>query len=263
MPVAHRRDWLVPIMLCLIGTAWVALSLWERTPYGRYLDHGRWTDIGFAASICRALPAGALLLPGLLYAGGWLLMIAAMMLPTVLPLLHRFDRLTAARGDRSLLVALLVAGYLLVWLAFGVVAHALDAVLHSLVWRSAWLVLNGWALGACVLMIAGLFQFSRLKYHCLDKCRTPLGFIVQHWHGVSPWRDAFMLGAHHGLFCVGCCWAIMLLMFVVGTGNVGYMLVLGAVMAIEKNAAWGKKLSGPLGFGLMTWAALIVAGNVA
>jgi predicted metal-binding membrane protein len=72
-----------------------------------------------------------------------------------------------------------------------------------------------------------------------------------------------MLGAHHGLFCVGCCWAIMLLMFVVGTGNVGYMLVLGAVMAIEKNAAWGKKLSRPLGFGLMTWAALIVAGNVA
>jgi predicted metal-binding membrane protein len=85
-----------------------------------------------------------------------------------------------------------------------------------------------------VLAGAGLFQFSRLKYHCLDKCRTPYGFIVQHWHGPQPSRSAFQLGFDHGLYCVGCCWAIMLLMFVVGTGNVGWMLALGAVMAVER-----------------------------
>lgn len=111
-------------------------------------------------------------------------------------------------------------------------------------------------------MVAGLFQFSRLKYHCLDKCRTPLGFIVQHWRGRAPRRDAFLLGAHHGVFCVGCCWAIMLLMFVVGTGNVGWMLVLGALMAIEKNTAWGRRLSLPLGFVLLAWAAVIAAVNI-
>ena len=113
-----------------------------------------------------------------------------------------------------------------------------------------------------MLSIAGLFQFSRLKYHCLDQCRTPLSFIIQHWHGITPRRDAFQLGMHHGVFCVGCCWAIMLLMFIVGTGNVGWMLALGAMMAIEKNAAWGRWISQPLGFALIAGAAMIIVANV-
>jgi predicted metal-binding membrane protein len=130
MRVLHARSWFVPIMGGLIGTAWITLLLWERSPYGRYLDHGRWTDAGLAAAICRALPAGNVLLPGLLYAGGWLLMSAAMMLPTVLPLLQRFDRLTVARENRAQLIALLIVGYLMVWLGFGGAAHLLDVALH-------------------------------------------------------------------------------------------------------------------------------------
>jgi predicted metal-binding membrane protein len=262
MRVARTETWFVPIMGILIGTAWAALFLWEQSPYGRYLDHGRWTEIGFAAEICRALPAGELLLPGLLYAGGWLLMSAAMMLPTALPLLRLFDRLTAARRNRLALIGLLVAGYLLVWSGFGVAAHLLDAGLHATVARSGRLLFNGWALGAIMLTIAGLFQFSRFKYHCLDKCRTPFSFIAQHWNGRTPRLSAFRLGVHHGMFCVGCCWAIMLLMFVVGTGNVGWMLILGAVMALEKNAPWGRRLSHPLGFALLAWAGTIMAANV-
>ena len=186
-------------------------------------------------------------------------MLAAMMLPTTLPLLQRFDRLAAARGDRIELIALLIVGYLLVWLGFGVAAHLLDSGLHAMVQRSDWLTFNAWVLGASVLAIAGLFQFSRLKYHCLDKCRTPLSFIMQHWHGITPRLDAFLLGTHHGVFCVGCCWAIMLLMFVVGTGSVGWMLVLAAVMAIEKNAPWGRRLSAPLGVGLLLWSGVVIA----
>jgi predicted metal-binding membrane protein len=127
---------------------------------------------------------------------------------------------------------------------------------------SGWLLFNGWALAAAVLAIAGLFQFSRLKYHCLDKCRTPLSFAIEHWRGEAERRQALLLGLHHGLFCVGCCWAIMLLMFVVGTGSVGWMLALGAVMAIEKNAPRGQMLSAPLGVGLLAWSGAIVAANV-
>jgi predicted metal-binding membrane protein len=143
-----------------------------------------------------------------------------------------------------------------------VAAHLLDATLHAMAQRSGWLTFNAWVLGAGVLAIAGLFQFSRLKYYCLDQCRTPLSFIIQHWHGVTPRRDAFLLGMHHGVFCVGCCWAIMLLMFIVGTGNVGWMLALGAMMAIEKNAAWGRWLSQPLGFALIAGATIIIVANV-
>jgi predicted metal-binding membrane protein len=250
-------------MALLIATAWLALTLWAVSPYGRYLDHGSWSDIGLAAAICHALPAGEVLLPGLLYAGGWLLMTAAMMLPTILPLLRRFERLTAARPDRHRLVFLLIAGYLLVWGGFGIAAHVLDTMLHLIVRQSAWLAVNGWMLGAVVLVAAGAFQFSRLKYRCLDQCRSPLGFITRHWRGRRPSWDALRLGADHGAFCVGCCWAIMLLMFVVGTGNVGWMLALGAIMAVEKNMPWGRRLSHPLGVALVAWGALVVAVNTA
>jgi len=263
MRTMRAQGGLVPIILLLIGTAWVALWLWAQSPYGRYLDHGRWTEIGLAADICRALPRGAVLLPGLLYVGGWLLMTAAMMLPTVLPLLRRFERLTAARADRRVLVGLLIAGYLLVWAGFGLAAHLLDTALHLIVRQSVWLEVNGWVPGAIVLATAGTFQFTRLKYRCLDQCRTPFSFIAQHWRGRRPKRNAFVLGVHHGAFCVGCCWAIMLLMFVVGTGNVGYMLALGAIMAVEKNASWGRWLSRPLGLALLGWAAILTAINTA
>jgi len=217
--VIRTQRGLVPIIGLLIATAWAALWLWAQSPYGRYLDHGRWTEIGIAADICRALPRGDVLLPGLLYVDGWLLMTAAMMLPTVLPLLRRFERLTAARADRHILVGLLIADYLLVWAAFGIAAHLLDTALHLIAGQSTWLVVNGWLLGATVLAIAGAFQFTRLKYRCLDRCRTPLGFMTQYWHGRRPKWNAFLLGGHHGGFCVGCCWAVMLLMFVVGTGE--------------------------------------------
>src|ERR1041384_3627576 len=217
------RRLFAPVFGLLSASAWLALLIWGQSPYGRYLDHGRWTEIGLTGAICRSLPAGTVLLPALIYAGGWLLMIAAMMLPTSLPLFRRFDRVVQGRPDRVVLLGLLTAGYLLAWAGFGLVAHLLDSALHAAARRSG-----------C---------FNSLKSRCLDKCRTPLGFIVQHWRGRGPWRSAFQLGLHHGLFCVGCCWALMLLMFAVGTASVGWMLLLGAVMAIEKNAPWGARLS--------------------
>ena len=89
-----------------------------------------------------------------------------------------------------------------------------------------WLVRHGWLVGAVVLAGAGAFQFSALKYRCLDRCRTPFAFVDPHWRGVSARPRRLALGLSHGLFCVGCCWALMLLMFVVGMGNLGWMLVL-------------------------------------
>jgi predicted metal-binding membrane protein len=114
-------------------------------------------------------------------------------------------------------------------------------------------------IGAAIIAVAGAFQFSALKYRCLDKCRTPLSFVIEHWRGRSQAWHAFVLGAHHGLFCVGCCWALMLLMFAVGAGSLGWMLLLAAVMAVEKNLPWGRRLSTPLGVALLAWAALLVA----
>jgi predicted metal-binding membrane protein len=208
-----------PVLLGLIGLAWATLFLWEASPYGRYLDHGSWTEIGLAATLCSALPQGEVLLPALLYSGGWLLMSAAMMLPTTLPLLAVFRRLVSGRAEARLLVALVIGGYLVAWWGFGLAAHALDGALHLLVRGSTWLPFNGWAIGAAVLAVAGAFQFSSLKHHCLTRCRTPFSFVASRWHGRAPRWEALRLGLAHGVFCVGCCWALMLLMFVVGTGG--------------------------------------------
>jgi predicted metal-binding membrane protein len=183
-------------------------------------------------------------------------MTVAMMLPTTLPLLENFRRLTAQRADRSQLVTLVIAGYLGVWLGFGIFAHGADWLLHEIVERSGWLEANARFIGAATLLLAGAFQFSRLKYHCLEKCRSPMSFVTEYWRGSHERRNAFLLGVHHGLFCVGCCWALMLLMFAVGVGNVAWMLLLGALMAAEKNLPWGGKLRAPIGFALMTWGGL-------
>jgi predicted metal-binding membrane protein len=261
-PSVGRRLAFPPLIFALILLAWASLFLWEASPYGRYLNHGQWTAIGLAARFCAAMPAGQIVLPALLYVGGWLLMSAAMMLPTALPLIAIFDRLIERRSDRALLLTLVVVGYLLVWAGFGVAAHLMDAALHGLAAANPWLISHAGLVGGGVLAIAGAFQFTALKYRCLDKCRTPFSFVHQHWRGQSAPREAFLLGAHHGVFCVGCCWAIMLLMFVVGTGSVGWMLMLGAVMAIEKNAAWGRSLSAPLGVGLLLWSGAIVANDM-
>jgi predicted metal-binding membrane protein len=236
------------LMGSLVASAWLALWIWDRSPYSRYLSHQELGDIG----------TGGLVLPITLYIVGWTLMTVAMMLPTTLPLLEIFRRLTVRRRERSQLMALVIAGYLGVWLGFGVAAHTFDWLLHQIVERSHWLEANAWVIGAGTLLLAGSFQFSNLKYRCLDQCRAPLSFVMQYWQGRHDRRNAFSLGVHHGIFCVGCCWALMLLMFGIGVGNVAWMLALGAVMAVEKNLPWGRKLSAPLGLGLLAWSGAIL-----
>src|SRR5206468_9979719 len=106
MQAASHRDRFLPLMAALAATAWLTLWLWGQSPYARYLDHGNWTEIGIAGRICLALPGGGEMLTGLLFVGGWVLMLAAMMLPTTLPLLDIFRRLTTQRADRRWLMAL-------------------------------------------------------------------------------------------------------------------------------------------------------------
>jgi len=142
-----------------------------------------------------------------------------------LPLITLFYGLTRSRRNRVQLVALLIAGYLTVWVLFGFLAHLGDLLVHKMAHQVAWLEANTWAIGAASLAIAGLYQFAPLKYACLDKCRSPLSFIVERWRGRREHMQSFQLGVRHGLFCLGCCWSLMLLMFAVGSGNVALDVV--------------------------------------
>ena len=225
--VIHRSH-LVPVLGALIACAWLTLWVWGQSPYGRYLDHSQLGELAPQGALTDIFGQAAV------YVLGWVLMTTAMMLPTTLPLIEIFRRLTRERGDRVLLVALLIAGYLFAWLVFGVVAHVFDLSLHRLFDRSAWLQANAWVFGAGPLVVAGAFQFTSLKYRCLDKCRTPLSFVLSYWRDDRHRWRAFQVGVGHGLFCVGCCWALMLLMFAAGTVHLAWMLVLGLIMAVEK-----------------------------
>jgi predicted metal-binding membrane protein len=158
--------------------------------------------------------------------------------------------LTSGRRDHGRLLVLLGLGYMTVWAAFGTLAHGLHIALLSLFAWIPTLAWNGWLIGVACIALAGAFQFSPLKYRCLDKCRAPLSFVIQQWHGKSHARQAFMLGAHHGVFCVGCCWALMLVMFAVGMGSLGWMLLLASANGGRKKFSLGRRISMPLGVAL-------------
>ena len=95
---------------------------------------------------------------------------------------------------------------------FGLVAHGVDAALHRVADQSPTLLADAWLIGAATVALAGVYQLSSLKHRCLDKCRSPLMFITERWRGKSARRESFLLGMSHGAFCIGCCWALMLLM---------------------------------------------------
>lgn len=230
----------------LVVLSWIALVLWSWSPYSRFLSHEGVGEVAAFSGDYAAL--------FVVFVAGWTLMTVAMMLPTSLPLLAFFQSLVRVRRDRLSLVALLVTGYLSVWIAFAMVVHAGDQGIHAAVERSGLLEENVWMIPAATFVVAGLYQFSSLKYSCLTVCRSPVAFVMQSWRG-SARRDAFRLGLHHGLVCAGCCWALMLLMFAVGVGSIAWMLALSAVIATEKNASWGRRVSSPLGV-------LLIAGGL-
>jgi len=247
--VADRRIFAV-VLAALIAMCWLAISIWSLSPYAPFLHHDALEGVRLAISLEYVLLLFVFVI-------GWVLMTIAMMLPTSLPLITLFYRLTRSRRNQLQLVALLIVGYLTVWILFGFLAHLGDLLVHKIAHEVAWLEANTWAIGAASLVVAGLYQFAPLKYACLDKCRSPLSFVMEHWRGRQEQMQAFRLGIHHGLFCLGCCWSLMLLMFAVGAGNVAWMLLLGTVMTVEKNMPWGRQISKPLGVVLLGFSIVV------
>ena len=183
----------------------------------------------------------------------WALMMAAMMLPSALPMILTFVRLGIRNGEQARARSF-VAAYLLVWFGFSAAATAAQWVLQAMDWVNPMIVSTSALLTALLLVLAGLYQFSPLKKVCLSQCRTPLGFLIGEWRaGV---KGAFVMGVRHGLFCVGCCWALMALLFVGGVMNLAWIAALSVAVAIEKLAPRGERLAAALGL------ALIAAGLV-
>jgi predicted metal-binding membrane protein len=171
------------------------------------------------------------------YVTVWVVMMAAMMFPSVAPTVLMYDRLreghrTKGRGAAPDATAIFVAGYLLVWTAAGLLAYGLLEVGRQidpafLAWDEA----GRWVTGG-VIVAAGLYQLTPWKHACLVKCRSPMMFLAERWrHGRA---GALELGARHGAWCLGCCWALMAALFAVGIMSIGWMAVIAAFIAGEK-----------------------------
>jgi predicted metal-binding membrane protein len=143
----------------------------------------------------------------------------------------------------------LIGGYASIWTAFGAAAFLSDVVVHRSVERVPFLEAHPEVIAAAVLIVAGAFQFSDLKDRCLRECRHPAPFLMSHYgRGI---RAAFRLGVAHGVFCLGCCWALMLVGFAAGVANLWWMAALTAVMVYEKTARRGRQAVIPIGIGLI------------
>jgi predicted metal-binding membrane protein len=167
----------------------------------------------------------------------WSAMVLAMMLPTAAPMIFTYAEMvetTARKGARAASPVVLIAGYALVWLGFAAVAAVLQMALSRLALLDPSMASTSGLFSGAAFVAAGAYQFSASKHACLTRCQQPSPFFLANWSDKS--RDVFLLGIRQGLYCVGCCWAMMLVIFAVGAMNIIWMAALGVIMAAEKVA---------------------------
>lgn len=192
------------------------------------------------------------------FLGVWALMMAAMMLPALAPLTStylRSIRAVRSRRVRAIRTTALVGGYLLTWIGFGIVAYA-AAGLSALLAEDA-ADIAPWV-GAGVLVAAGAYQLTPLKDFCLRHCRSPVAFLL-HVSGYKGRLRDVRVGMYHGVYCVGCCWGLMVVLIAVGVMNLAWMAALTAVIFLEKTWKYGPALSRIAGVALIVFGLFVPA----
>ena len=243
---ASARLGRVPVAVVVaIALAWAAAVAAQAGGVASYVHHDALLEDG---------PPFALALVAFVLA--WQLMIAAMMLPSSLPLVRLFASASKTQPRAGAAMAAFLGGYALVWSAFGALALSSDFGVHRTVDSISWLHENEWLISGSVLAVAGAFQFTKLKDACLDKCRHPGHFMLRYYErGVG---GGFRLGARHGIFCVGCCWALMLVMFAAGVASLVWMALLTALMVHEKTRPAGQRTVPVTGVTLLALSSIVL-----
>jgi predicted metal-binding membrane protein len=212
---ARARLGLVVLLFTLAAVAW-----WSTVDRMRGMDAGPGTDLGAFGW----------------FLGVWVVMMAAMMFPSVSPTVALYARMTRDRLPLGPLV--FTSGYLLTWAGAGVLAYAIsDAVGGVLGDTLAWNRGGRWLAGA-VLIAAAVYELTPLKNVCLRHCRSPLGYLLGHWRGGLS--GALDMGARHGAWCLGCCWGLMASLFALGVMSIAWMAFVAALIAAEKTLPWGR-----------------------
>ena len=248
---ALRRDRLLVLasLAILTGLSWLYLWL-EADAMDRMM-------MGLRPMAMRATAASVWTF--LLVFAMWAVMMAGMMLPSAAPMTLFYAAIVRKNGERGTAlpsVWIFGAGYLLVWTAFSLGATALQALFEHWAVASSMMVSTSRWLTAMILVGAGFYQWSPLKDACLGKCRAPLEFVMTRWR---PGRlGALRMGATHGLYCVGCCWALMLLLFVGGVMNLPWVALIAVFVLLEKVLPHGRIVARIAGTGLIAWGVYIL-----
>ncbi len=241
----------VPAMvLVAIAGAWVLTVLAQTTGRASFLNHGALIEgrppFFHHPPLWVALP---------LFLLAWQVMVVAMMLPSSLPMVRLFRMTTTNVPNPAASMRSFLGGYLLIWGGFGALTFAQDIGIHRLVDHTPWLAQHTFVIGGTALALAGAFQFSAIKDRCLSECRHPGAFLLRHYDRGQG--AAFRLGRDHGLFCLGCCWALMLLMFAAGVANLWWMAALAGLMIYEKTGRYGDRVTPVAGVALLGLAVLV------
>ena len=214
-------------VIVIAGLGWFSLALLTAAPGGSWL--------ATVQALCRAAPETWSFSGLAIVTAMWSAMALAMMLPSAAPMILTYAEIaeTAARkGERIVSPLVIAAGYASVWLLFSVTASAIQVLLTRAALFDPSLASTSGLFAAAILIGAGFYQFSTLKHACLARCQHPFPFFFTNW-ATTP-AGVFRLGITQGLYCLGCCWAMMLVMLAVGVMNVAWMAGLAAVMTIEK-----------------------------
>jgi predicted metal-binding membrane protein len=240
-----ERTTMAVLLVALPLVCWIWIIAMARDMYGVMTGASRWmmTPSWDAAHLF------------LLWAM-WAVMMTGMMLPSASPTILIYGLAARRRHGRQAtrLIYALAAGYVAMWALFSVLATAIQRALGELLLISPMMELTRPSTGAALLMIAGVYQLTPLKQACLRACQSPLGFLLQRWR--DGWRGAFRMGMDHGLYCIGCCWALMLLLFAGGVMNLAVIGGLTAFVAFEKMGLLGRqgaRISGTLLVVLGLW----------
>jgi predicted metal-binding membrane protein len=249
------RDWHWLVFFGAVLAAWAGLYAMQLP--AELLAGAELYGAEFWAALCRVEPGWAGYPAAFLM---WALMAGAMMAPTFVPALAVFDDFIAGRAARRADFALLLGGYIGIWLGFAALAALAQVWLAQFAMLSpAGQSLSPW-LTAALLLTAGAYQFSALKHACLTQCMAPFMFFMTHWHD-TRWNAA-RLGLRLGALCLGCCWALMLLGFVGGTMNLAWMGAATVLMVLEKLPQAGRFVTRPLGGALIIAGLAVAAGTV-
>ena len=205
-----------------------------------------------------AMPPEWTLAYGLVVFAMWAVMMVAMMLPSAAPVTLLIASIAKKRREAGtalgVTTAPFVLGYLAVWLTFAAVATLLQWRLDAAELLSETMALAGTVVAGSVLVLAGIYQWTPLKQACLRHCRSPLDFLLHHWRDGA--LGAFVSGARHGTFCLGCCWMLMALLFVGGIMNLAWIAGIALIVLIEKTLPWGGRMGRATGIVLIAWGAL-------